>query len=484
MKETTHNSSKRVPKLRFPEFRDAPEWEEKRLGNLGEFTGGGTPSKANDSYWNGSIPWVSSSDIPEETIYGINISKFITKEALRKTATKLVPQNSILLVSRVGVGKLAISLKPVCTSQDFTNFTPTEVDLVFLAYLLKSHKNTLLSFNQGTSIKGFTKDNIANFEPLFPSLPEQQRIADCLSSLDEWIAAEAKRLDALKDHKKGLMQQLFPAEGETTPPLRVSAAPRESIAEQEELTRRRGDAERSMKETTHNIPKRIPKLRFPEFQNAPEWEAKRLASACIKVTQGGTPSTSIDEYWNGSINWITPAEMGKTLSPYISKSVRQITPEGLKKCSSELLPKHSVIISTRAPIGLWAINTQETALNQGCKGLIPKKTNSYKYLYYVLFQNNWRLNDLGAGNTFKELTANSLKQFEIPIPSLPEQQRIADCLSSLDELITAQSAKIDALKEHKKGLMQQLFPSASPRLRVNQNHGKSMNNLNRDEVST
>ena len=106
-----------------------------------------------------------------------------------------------------------------------------ELDLVFLAYLLKSHKDTLLSFNQGTSIKGFTKDNIANFEPCFPSLPEQQRIADCLSSLDEWIAAEAKRLDAFKDHKKGLMQQLFPAEGETTP-----------------------------------------KLRFPEFQNGPEWE--------------------------------------------------------------------------------------------------------------------------------------------------------------------------------------------------------------------
>ena len=110
------NQKTLVPKLRFPEFRDAEEWEEKALGNIVEFTGGGTPSKNNGAYWDGNIPWISSSDISETSIHQIKISRFITKEAIRESATKLVPENSILLVSRVGVGKLAISNKSICIS--------------------------------------------------------------------------------------------------------------------------------------------------------------------------------------------------------------------------------------------------------------------------------------------------------------------------------------------------------------------------------
>ena len=116
-----------------------------------------------------------------------------------------------MLISRVGVGKLAVTVKPICTSQDFTNFTPINDDLIFLAYLLKSNKNNLLSLNQGTSIQGFTKDDLANFNFCLPTLPEQQKIADCLSSLDELITAQTQKLETLKTHKKGLMQQLFPA---------------------------------------------------------------------------------------------------------------------------------------------------------------------------------------------------------------------------------------------------------------------------------
>ncbi len=153
--------------------------------------------------------------------------------------------------------------------------------------------------------------------------------------------------------------------------------------------------------------------------------------------------------------------MGKTLSPFISKSARQITVKGLNKCSSELLPEHSIIISTRAPIGLLAINAEKTAINQGCKGLIPNKEYDYKYLYYILLQNKWKLNDLGAGSTFKELTADALKQFEIFIPNPKEQQKIAACLSSIDDLITAQAQKLEALKKYKKGLLQGLFPAVN-----------------------
>lgn len=198
-----------VPQLRFSQFRDSAGWEEKTLGELGTFTGGGTPSKNNNDFWQGNIPWISSSDIIDDSIVQIKINRFITKEALQESATKLVPANSILIVSRVGVGKLAISKQPICTSQDFTNFTPVDDDIVFLAYYLKSKSETLLSFSQGMAIKGFTKEDITNLNLTLPLIKEQQKIADCLSSLDELITAQVEKIEVLKVHKKGLMQGLF-----------------------------------------------------------------------------------------------------------------------------------------------------------------------------------------------------------------------------------------------------------------------------------
>ena len=201
----------------------------------------------------------------------------------------------------------------------------------------------------------------------------------------------------------------------------------------------------------------VPRLRFPEFREAGEWEVKPL-SAIARITQGGTPCTSVSEYWGGSIQWVTPAEMGKEVSPYISKTARAITAEGLRNCSSELLPPNSVILSTRAPIGHLAINSVSMAINQGCRGIVVKSDCSAKFVYFSLGFCRARLESLGAGNTFKELSGNALKSFTFPIPQKDEQQKIADCLSSLDDLIAAETYKLDTLKTHKKGLMQQLFP--------------------------
>ena len=203
-----------TPRLRFPEFRDAGEWEVKRLGEVVEITGGGTPSKKNQDFWSGNIPWVSSSDISVDSVKDIQITRFITPEAIKKSATKLVPKNSILLVSRVGVGKLAVTRQKICTSQDFTNLTPRKYDALFLAYYLKSISHVFESFNQGMAIQGFTKEDVESLELALPNLEsgEQQKIADCLSSLDELIELEARQCEALKQHKKGLMQQLFPQE--------------------------------------------------------------------------------------------------------------------------------------------------------------------------------------------------------------------------------------------------------------------------------
>lgn len=185
------------------------EWETTTLGQTGKFIGGGTPSKENSEFWEGSIPWISSSDLTEESIFKINITRFISQNALNQSATKLVPANSILIVSRVGVGKVAITPNEICTSQDFTSLTLHKGSSIFFAYLIKSLTPYLLEMNQGTSIKGFIKDDLANLELKIPCIEEQTKIANFLSAIDQKIEGMAQQIEQAKQWKKGLLQQMF-----------------------------------------------------------------------------------------------------------------------------------------------------------------------------------------------------------------------------------------------------------------------------------
>ena len=127
--------------------------------------------------------------------------------------------------------------------------------------------------------------------------------------------------------------------------------------------------------------KASPKLRFPRFRNARGWNSRELIQICDRIAQGGTPDTATPEYWNGGIPWLTPADMGKRDSPYIDSTSRTITPLGLANCSSELLPRHTVLLSTRAPIGHLAINRVPIAINQGLRGLVPSRSLSCGFLH-------------------------------------------------------------------------------------------------------
>ncbi|NBQ67571.1 MAG: restriction endonuclease subunit S [Nitrosomonadaceae bacterium] len=198
-------------KLRFKDDdgREFPEWKKRKIGELGRFIGGGTPTTQNDEFWNGNIPWISSSDLSEESIFQIKTTRFISEKAISQSATKLVPKNSILIVSRVGVGKVAIAKEDICTSQDFTNLVLHSGNHVFFAYLLKTKTNKLLEFNQGTSIKGFVKSDLEAFEIYAPVIQEQTKIANFLTAIDDKITQAQTQLEAVKLYKKGLLQQMF-----------------------------------------------------------------------------------------------------------------------------------------------------------------------------------------------------------------------------------------------------------------------------------
>src|ERR1019366_5300729 len=133
------------------------------------------------------------------------------------------------------------------------------------------------------------------------------------------------------------------------------------------------------------------------------WAVRQLMEVCT-VTNGGTPKTGEPTYWDGPHAWITPAEMGKRLSPYVDKTERTLTDLGLQNSSARPLAANSVILSSRAPIGHLVINTIPMATNQGCKGLTPNEGLHYKFLYYYLFSIRDQLDAMGTGATFRELS--------------------------------------------------------------------------------
>lgn len=171
--------------------------------------GGGTPSSSNESFWQGTIPWVSSSDIVENDIKNISISRYITEEAIAHSATKLCPAPSILIVSRVGVGKIALSKEAICTSQDFCNLINIKVEPIFLTYCLSQIMKRKSMEVQGTSIKGITTSEIQKISINIPSLREQKKIGKILSLLDERIATQNKIIDKLQTLIKGIRNDVF-----------------------------------------------------------------------------------------------------------------------------------------------------------------------------------------------------------------------------------------------------------------------------------
>ena len=190
-------------------FSPKPHWSVKPLRDIATFCGGGTPSKDVSKYWQGSIGWISSSDVQEDWIDEISISRRITEEAIANSATKLCSKGTIAIISRVGVGKVAIMPEDLCTSQDYTNITTIDGDVTFFAYQIAHKMKIEASKTQGTAIKGVTADTIKSMEMDIPDLHEQCKIATTLQKLDYRIKYEIQLLTLLQNAKRSLLQQLF-----------------------------------------------------------------------------------------------------------------------------------------------------------------------------------------------------------------------------------------------------------------------------------
>jgi type I restriction enzyme S subunit len=238
--------------------------------------------------------------------------------------------------------------------------------------------------------------------PVPPQLAEQQKIARCLSSIDELTTAQAQKLDALKAHKKGLMRQLFPAEGET-----------------------------------------LPKLRFTEFWDAGEWEIKPLGEVGENLDSRRVPITEQDRV-KGEIPYYGASGVIDFVKDFIfDEDLLCVSEDGAN------------LVARTYPIAFSI--SGKTWVNNHAHVLRFKERSTQVIVENYL--NSIKLNDFLTGMAQPKLNRAKLNIIPIPLPNLPEQQKIADCLSSIDELTTAQTQKLDALKAHKQGLMQQLFPA-------------------------
>ena len=209
------------PIIRFKGYQD--DWEQRKLSEIALQTyGGGTPKTANEEFWKGNIPWIQSSDLIEERLFNVKPRKYISQEAISKSATKLVPQNSVAIVTRVGVGKLAFMPFSYATSQDFLSLSELKIEPEFAVYALYKMMRLVSNEVQGTSIKGITKDELLAKEILIPDYEEQKKIGAYLHNLDHLITLHQRKCDETKRLKKYMLQKMFPQNGEKVPEIRFS----------------------------------------------------------------------------------------------------------------------------------------------------------------------------------------------------------------------------------------------------------------------
>ena len=371
-----------VPRLRFPEFRKELGWRVQPLADVCEVQNNRRRPITSSDRESGPYPYYGASGVVDL------IHDYIFDERLLLVGEDGAKWGAFEKTAFIAEGKYWVN-------NHAHVLKVTEVSDSLL-------ENYLTMLDIGPFVTGAAppKLTLAKLKsipiPVPPSSAEQQKIADCLTSLDEVIAAQGRKVEALKAHKRGLMQQLFPREGETRP-----------------------------------------RLRFPEFRDAPEWEAKRLED--VAPLQRGFDLTS------------SQIEAGDVPVVY-SNGVRSYHNVGMASGPGLVTGRSGTIGSLHFIDNgnYWPHNTSLWVTT--FKGHDPK------FVYYLYAAIG--IERFASGSGVPTLNRNDVHAFETRVPEAKrEQQRIADCLSSLDTQITAETARLAALKTHKQGLMQQLFPA-------------------------
>lgn len=377
------------------------------------------------------IPFISAEAIRNNRIDFNKKRGFISEDDHRRYSLKYHPERNDIYMIKSGAttGNLAI----VETDEDFNIWSPLAVirchhkksDSRFILSAMNSREfqtSVQLFWSYGTQ-QNIGMNVIQNLVLPIPPLTEQQSIATFLDRetgcIDSLIEKKKKLIELLKEKRSAMITRAVTKGLDSSVTLKPSGV--EWLGE------------------------------IPEH-----WDIKKLKNE-FYILNGSTPKSSNEKYWDGTIVWYTPEDLGNNTSKIITDSKRKITREGYASVGAKTAPQNSIIISTRAPIGHMAITSISSCTNQGCRSLVPRKGCSTDFYYYYLFASKKQLNAIGKGTTFIELSTLGLGTFNIVFPPLPEQQAIATFLDretvKIDKLVTKVETAIDRLKEYRISLI-------------------------------
>lgn len=405
-------------KIRFKGYTE--DWEQRKLGELASSFEYGLNAAAKE--YDGENKYIRITDIDDNTHEFLTDN--LTSPDIELTGAdnyKLTEGDILFARTGASVGKSYI-YKNSDGLVYYAGFLirarikeEYDTEFVFQNTLTDRYNKYIAVTSQRSGQPGVNAQEYAEFEIKVPKKEEQTKIGTYFRNIDNLITLHQRKCDEAKKLKKCMLQKMFPKDGE-----------------------------------------KVPEIRFSGFTG--DWKQRKLGDVA-EIIGGGTPKTSINDYWDGEINWYAPAEIGNLI--YVSSSQRKITKLGLNKSSAKILPVGTVLFTSRAGIGKTAILACEGCTNQGFQSIVPRKGMLDSYFIFVRTEELKRYAEtVGAGSTFVEVSGKQMTDMELMLPiTIEEQQKIGNYFAEIDSLITFHQQKCDELKNIKKFMLQNMFVS-------------------------
>jgi type I restriction enzyme S subunit len=431
IKEGKIKKEKPLPEITEDEipFEIPENWCWVRLGEIGQIVGGGTPRTEDKLCWrNGEIPWLTPADMKNiEGKYVSHGERYITEYGLKHSSTQLMPGGAILFSSRAPIGYIAIANNDITTNQGFKSIVPHIFKMSeFIYYYLMTITPEIEKMGSGTTFKEVSGTVMKKVSIPLPPLNEQQRIVERIEELLPEIQSlkndEAKLEELQKSFPKKMKDAIlqYAIQGKLTQQLAEDGDARDLLKDIQK------EKARLIKEGKIKKEKPLPEITEDEipFEIPENWCWVRLGEIVLQNLGGGTPSKSNPDYWNGGIPWASVKDLN---CKFLDSTQDNISRDGLKNSSSNLIPAGNLIACTRMGLGKIVYNSIDVAINQDLRALILSKIINKWYVYYFYLTLNFN----GKGATVKGISIESLSNALLPLPTLKEQKRIVKRIEEL-----------------------------------------------------